>query len=69
MPQIFHRSANTISKVSIFGGIFILAGITWALAVCFVVVAFLSWRFFFVAPLIFSALIAACFTAAAWVSS
>jgi hypothetical protein len=26
MPQIFHRSTNTISKVSIFGVVFILAG-------------------------------------------
>jgi hypothetical protein len=33
MPQIFHRSFNTISKVSIFGAVFILAGLGWALAV------------------------------------
>ena len=32
MPQVFHRSANTISKVSIYGAIIILAFITWALA-------------------------------------
>jgi len=32
MPQIFHRSANTISKASVFGAIFILAGVAWALA-------------------------------------
>jgi len=32
MPQIFHRSANTISKVSVFGAILILAGVAWALA-------------------------------------
>lgn len=29
MPQIFHRSTNTISKVSIFGAVFILAGILY----------------------------------------
>lgn len=29
MAQIFHPSTNTISKVSIFGGVFILAGLTW----------------------------------------
>jgi hypothetical protein len=29
MAQIFHPSTNTISKVSIFGGIFILAGLGW----------------------------------------
>lgn len=32
MSQIFHRSTNTLSKVSIFGAIFVLAGVTWALA-------------------------------------
>ena len=30
MPQIFHRSANSISRLSIFGGIFIIAGVAWA---------------------------------------
>jgi hypothetical protein len=29
MAQIFHPSTNTISKVSIFGGVFILAGLAW----------------------------------------
>jgi len=29
MAQIFHRSTNTIAKVSIFGGIFFLAFLTW----------------------------------------
>src|SRR5688572_18246702 len=29
MPQIFHPSTNTLSKVSIFGGVFILAGLGW----------------------------------------
>lgn len=29
MPQIFHRSTNTLSKVSIFGAVFIIAGIVW----------------------------------------
>ena len=31
MPQIFHRSTNTISRVSIFGSVFILAFLFWAL--------------------------------------
>jgi len=30
--QIFHRSTNTISRVSIFGAIFIIAGLTWVAA-------------------------------------
>ncbi len=33
MAQIFHRSFNVISKVSIFGAVFILAGLGWAAAV------------------------------------
>src|SRR5205823_2460984 len=32
MAQIFHRSFNTLSKVSIFGGVFIVAGMGWAWA-------------------------------------
>jgi hypothetical protein len=31
MAQIFHPSTNTISKVSIFGALFILGGLTWVL--------------------------------------
>jgi hypothetical protein len=34
MPQIFHRSANTFSKLSIFGAIFVIGGVIWlALAI------------------------------------
>jgi hypothetical protein len=29
MAQIFHQSSNTISKVSIFGGVFIAGGLLW----------------------------------------
>jgi hypothetical protein len=29
MPQVFHRSFNTISKVTLFGAVFILAGLGW----------------------------------------
>src|SRR4028119_86249 len=32
MPQIFHRSTNTLAKLSIFGSIFVLLFITWAVA-------------------------------------
>ena len=35
MPQIFHPSTNTFSKVSIFGAVFFLAGLAWALYVLF----------------------------------
>jgi hypothetical protein len=32
MPQIFHRSTNTLARLSIFGGLFILGFAAWALA-------------------------------------
>jgi len=32
MSQIFHRSTNTFSRITIFGGIFILAFLAWAFA-------------------------------------
>jgi hypothetical protein len=32
MPQIFHRSFNTISKVSILGAVFLLGGAGWVVA-------------------------------------
>jgi hypothetical protein len=33
MPQIFHRSFNTVSKVSIFGAVFLLMALAWVLNV------------------------------------
>jgi hypothetical protein len=41
----------------------------WALVACFAFVVFLSWRYFFFVPLVFSAVILACLTLAAWFSS
>ena len=32
MAQIFHRSTNTISRVSIFGAVFVIAGLLWLIA-------------------------------------
>ena len=32
MPQIFHRSTNTISRFSIFGVLFLLIGLLWVIA-------------------------------------
>ena len=32
MAQIFHRSTNTISRVTIYGFVFLLAALGWALA-------------------------------------
>jgi hypothetical protein len=41
--------------------------VPWALALCFVGVTFLSWRYFFVVPLAFSGVITICLILAAWV--
>jgi hypothetical protein len=43
-----------------------MRGIGWAFAVCFAVISALTWRFFFIAPLVFSILITLCLAAAAW---
>jgi len=44
-------------------------GIAWALAICFVAIAALSWRYAFTIPIVFSAVIAVCLTAAARLSA
>jgi hypothetical protein len=43
--------------------------IAWALAICFVAITALSWRYVFTIPIVFSALITVCLTAAAWLSA
>jgi len=35
MPQIFHRSTNTLSRMSIFGALFFVVGFLWLLGVIF----------------------------------
>jgi len=40
----------------------------WGFAGCFVVVTYLSWRYFFAVPILFSAVITLCLAAAAWLS-
>jgi hypothetical protein len=32
VPQIFHRSTNTLARLSIFGALFLVAGVLWGLA-------------------------------------
>lgn len=41
----------------------------WALAICFIPITILTWRYFFIAPLVFCIVITLCLIAAAWVSS
>ena len=43
--------------------------IAWALAICFVAVTALSWRYAFTTPIAFSTLITVCLIAAAWLSA
>ena len=43
--------------------------IAWALAICFVAVTALSWRYAFTTPIVFSTLITLCLIAAAWLST
>jgi hypothetical protein len=43
--------------------------IAWALAICFVAVTALTWRYAFTTPLVFSILVTVCLTAAAWLSA
>jgi hypothetical protein len=40
----------------------------WGFAVCFAVIACLSWRYFFIVPVVFSIAIFLCLAAAAWLS-
>ena len=43
--------------------------IAWALAICFVAVTALTWRYAFTTPLVFSTLITVCLIGAAWRSA
>ena len=42
---------------------------TWALALCFVAVTILSWRYFFILPIVFLTMITVCLVAATWLSA
>ena len=46
-----------------------LRGTVWSLAVCFVAVAFLNWRYFFLVPILLSILITAFLIVGAWISA
>ena len=41
----------------------------WALPLCFAVITVVSWRYLFIFPIVFSAVITVCLTAAAWLSA
>ena len=44
----------------------LMRGTAWAFALCFAAITVLSWKYFFIIPIVFSALITLCLTAAAW---
>lgn len=46
----------------------LMRGPAWSLVVCFAAVTILSWRYFFIAPIVFAVVITVCLTAAAWLS-
>jgi hypothetical protein len=46
-----------------------MRGTAWALVLCFAAVTFLSWKYLFIIPLVFSGVITLCLIAAAWLSS
>jgi hypothetical protein len=47
----------------------LMRGTTWAFALCFAGILIVSWMLLFLIPIIFSALITLCLTAAAWRSA
>lgn len=46
-----------------------MRGTAWAFALCFAAITVVSWRYLFILPIAFSALIALCLILAAWLSS
>jgi hypothetical protein len=44
-------------------------GLTWGFALCFAAITVVSWRYLFLVPIAFSAVITLCLISAAWLSS
>jgi hypothetical protein len=47
----------------------LMRGTAWAFALCFAAITIVSWRFLFILPVAFSAVITVCLAAAAWLSA
>jgi hypothetical protein len=47
----------------------LMRGTAWAFALAFAAVTVVSWRFLFILPIVFSAVITLCLAAAAWLSA
>jgi hypothetical protein len=56
---------GALSKETLAG----MALLRWGFAFCYAAVTFLSWKYFFIIPLTFSAVITVCLLAASWLSS
>jgi hypothetical protein len=47
----------------------LMRGTTWAFALCFAAITVLSWKYFFIIPIVFSIVTTLCLTAAAWLAA
>ena len=47
----------------------LMRGTAWAFALCFAAITVVSWRYLFILPVAFSAVITVCLAAAAWLSA
>ena len=47
----------------------LMRGTAWAFALCFAGITVLSWKYFFILPIVFSMVTTLCLTAAAWLSA
>lgn len=45
-----------------------MRGVTWAFALCFAAITVLSWRYLFILPVVFSAVVTVCLVSAAWLT-
>jgi hypothetical protein len=46
-----------------------MRGTAWTFALCFAGITVLSWKYFFIVPIVFSIVITLCLTAGAWLSA
>ena len=47
----------------------LMRGTAWVFALCFAAITVLSWKYFFIIPIVFSILITLCLIAATWLSA
>ncbi len=47
----------------------LMRGTAWAFTLCFAAITVLSWKYFFILPIVFSIVITSCLAVAAWLSA